>query len=477
MDHRDRDPRPVRGDGPLPVGGVARGVEVAQHGLLLQQRLLALVQRDLQDARRRDQRGAPEAQHRRVGFGVGPEPGRRRRLDRRDDPAGAEQVAGERVVPVGQGEDAHLGLGLGALAQHEGAAEGVDVLNAGPGAVRDHLTPGRRVIGRAQGVVRSRQDPEVLGLLVGQDQEPTPAAGRRDVFDGVLDALAPRQDDAGLGQRVGGGDGQPLRRVRAVQADQHPGGIAGRPGPEREAPVGLLEHEHVAAGVAAQLVAPELERPLGLVHADVEHVVGRGRPGQAVPGPGHRLGGGRDARAEGPELELVPLVAADIGRIGQPVVVVADGGAAHGEVVRALRQHVLVEQDLLLLAGLARRGQLADPAGGAPAMDAVVLPLLGARVVPPGSPPGRHRHVGLFDPGLHLLEEARAEGGQRGGRLVGVGVLGLQVGQDLGILALAEPEPGILPVVAVGRNDVGAPGGAGRAGHRIESLPRLATRQ
>ncbi len=148
VDHRDRDPRPVRGDGPLPVGGVAGGVEVAQHGLLLEQRLLALVQRDLQDARRCHQRRAPEAQHRRVGLGVGPEPGRRRRLDRLDDPAGAEQVAGERVVLVGQREDAHLGLGLGTLAQDEGAAEGVDVLNAGPGAVRDHLAPGRRVIGR-----------------------------------------------------------------------------------------------------------------------------------------------------------------------------------------------------------------------------------------------------------------------------------------------------------------------------------------
>ena len=63
------------------------------------------------------------------------------------------------------------------------------------------------------------------------------------------------------------------------------------PVPEREAPVGLLEDEHVAGRVAAQPVAPELERPLGLVHADVEDVVGRGRPGQPVPGLGHRLGG------------------------------------------------------------------------------------------------------------------------------------------------------------------------------------------
>ena len=34
------------------------------------------------------------------------------------------------------------------------------------------------------------------------------------------------------------------------------------PAPEGEAPVGLLEDEHVPGRVAAQLVAPELEGPL-----------------------------------------------------------------------------------------------------------------------------------------------------------------------------------------------------------------------
>ena len=250
-------------------------------------------------------------------------------------------------------------------------------------------------------------------------------------------------------------------------------------------------HSRVANGdlqarawVAAQLVAPDLERPLGLVHPDVEDEVGCGGPGQAVPRVRHRLGCRRDARAQGSELQLVLLVAPQIGRIGEPVVVVAHGGTPDGEVVRALRQHVLVEQDLLLLAGLTRRGQLADATGRAPAVDAVVLPLLGARVVPPGSPPGRHRHIRLFDPGLHLLEEGDPEVGQRGRRLFGVGVLGLQVGEDLGILTLPEPEPGIFPVVAVGRNDMRAPGCAGglaiglRACHgwRHASAPQKAFR-
>ena len=359
VDHRERDARPVGGDGPFPVGGVAGRVEVAQHGLLFEQRLLALVQRDLQDARGRHQRRAADAQRGRVGLGVGAEPGRGGALDRRDDPARLEQVGREGVVLVGEGEDAHPGLGLGALAQDEGAGEGVDVLDPGAGPVRDHLAPGGRRRGCSQRVVRSGQHPEVLGLLVGQDEEPAGAArGGREVVDGVLHSLPAGQDDAGLGQRVGRGDGEPLGGVGAVQADEHEGGIPGGAGPEREAPVELLEDEHVAAGIAAQAMAPELEGPLRLVHADVEDEVGCGGPGQAVPGLGHRLGGAGDAGIERPELQLVLLVAEVIGRIGQPVMVVAHRGTPDGEVVRALGQHVLVEQDLLLLARLSGRRQL-----------------------------------------------------------------------------------------------------------------------
>ena len=154
----------------------------------------------------------------------------------------------------------------------------------------DHLTPAVR---GAQRVVGSGQDAEVLGLVVGQDEEPAAPGRRGEVFDGVLDAFAAGQDDAGLGQRVGRRDGEPLGAVGAVQADEHPRGITGRAGPERESSVGLLEDEHVATGVAPQLVAPELEGPLGLVHADVEDVLCRRRPGQAVPGVGDRLGGRR----------------------------------------------------------------------------------------------------------------------------------------------------------------------------------------
>ncbi len=93
--------------------------------------------------------------------------------------------------------------------------------------------------------------------------------------------------------------------------------------------------------------------------------------------------------------------------------VVAHRGAAEGEVLRALGQLVFVEEDLLLASGFAGRRELVAAAGGSPAVDGVVLPLLGARVVPPRTPPGRHRHVGLLDAGLHLFEEGATQGAER----------------------------------------------------------------
>ena len=163
----------------------------------------------------------------------------------------AEQVAGRRGRPVAaSGSDAHLGLGLGALAQDEGAGEGVDVLDPCAGAVRTTSRQAGRSPCPAR-AVGGGQDTEVLRVLVGQDDEPAGAArGRREVVDGVLHPLAPGQHDAGLGERVVRGDGEPFGGVGAVQADEHERGVPGRAGAEREAPVGLLEDEHVARRVA-----------------------------------------------------------------------------------------------------------------------------------------------------------------------------------------------------------------------------------
>ena len=176
-------------------------------------------------------------------------------------------------------------------------AEGIDVLDTHPATERHDLAPGVLPAGRIlpiRHVVRTGQDPEVLGVVVGQDDEPARAGVTRPgkVVDGVLDPLAAGHDHPGLRGRFVGRDGQPLRRVGAVQADQHEGPVPGTPGPEGEAPVGFFEDEDVTRRVGPQLVAPQLVGALGVVEADVEDHGRVTRPGQSVPDVGHHLGRG-----------------------------------------------------------------------------------------------------------------------------------------------------------------------------------------
>ena len=129
-----------------------------------------------------------------------------------------------------------------------------------------------------------------------------------------------------------------------------------------------------------------------------------------------------------------------------------DGGAEREEVV-PLGLDVLVEQDLLagdlgVLVEL-RRGPVVGIGDRATALHAVLLALEAAAVVPPVAAAGGHRQVGLLGAGLDLVEDLLPQRRQMGGLLVGVGVLGLQVGDDLGIRLVAQPLVGVDEDVAV----------------------------
>ena len=344
------------------------------------------------------------------GSGFVPSHDRRRALGRGHQPAGGEQIDCPRVGPCRERKHPDRGLGFGPLAENEDVGERVDVLDPHAGTVGDDLPPLAR---RAEILVRRGDDPEVLGVLVGDhDEPPRPIrAGRRQVVDGVLPTLMAREHDAGRRGRIVGRDGQPFGGVGAVQGDQHEGPVPGAPGTQREPPVVLLEDQDIVGRVGPEFVTPQLVRTHGFVEADVEDGGGPARPRQSVARVGHHLGGTvrRRRRVERAESELVTLVARGVGAVGQHRVVRADNGGPHGEVLVPLRQDVLVQQYLFLCSRLARRGQFVAACGRAPAMDAVVLALLGAPVVPPRPAPGRNGHVGFEDAGLHLLEEGGAE--------------------------------------------------------------------
>ena len=127
---------------------------------------------------------------------------------------------------------------------------------------------------------------------------------------------------------------------------------------------------------------------------------------------------------------------------------------------------VLVEQHLLagdlgVLVELRRR-----PVVGigyrATAVHAVLLALEAAAVVPPVAAAGGHRQVGLLGAGLDLVEDLLPQRRQVVGDLLGVGVLGLQVVDDLGVGLVAQPLVGVDEDVAVMLAAVLDPFGDGR---------------
>ena len=151
----------------------------------------------------------------------------------------------------------------------------------------------------------------------------------------------------------------------------------------------------------------------------------------------------------------------------------------------AVREGVEVEQHLLArqrrLVGSRGLGRArGSPAGGIDdrhAAAGAVLPALeGAPVVPVAADPGRHRQIGLEGARLDLVEDLLPQVGQVRGAGLGVVVLGLEVGDHLGVVL--GPEPFVVvgagpAVVGGGRGPASGDRGrqisvvCGHVGHRI----------
>ena len=287
-----------------------------------------------------------------------------------------------------------------------------------------------------------RDEAEVAPGVVDADVE---AAGA--VLEVVLDVGAARehraQRERPVGADVGIGD-LPLGRVLALAAEEEIA-LVERLGrrrcrtarrPPRRAARRRRRRTHD--------VAPEAVRALGLVH---RHVVERA----AVVRPRrrrHLRDRPRIDRAGREVLDVEREVAAagQVGRVGEPRRVARDRGEAEAKERLAARQLVQVEQ------GLVDAARVVAPIrpDGAPAQVVRVLlaaPRLGR--VPPVALSHRHRVVVLLDAREHLLVELLLQLGVRREPGVGVGVLGLQVGERARIVAVAQPEVVVAARVAV----------------------------
>ena len=279
-----------------------------------------------------------------------------------------------------------------------------------------------------------------------QDQQHV-RAGQDGVLHAVLQALAPLREHPPAAVRVVGVEQPDLGGGLRAGHDLHEAVGAGAPDAGPEAGVGLVVDQLVIGLAGAEPVAPHLVRTPGLVDGRVVERRAVGVPGGTAEDP-RDLVAGQVAGAQVLDADRVALVAGRVRRVGEQPGVGTDSGAAQreelavaGELVE-IEQHLLARQGRLVggavLVGLRRRplGRVGD---GDPAGGAVLATLEGAAVVPVAAVADGDRQVGLEGARLDLPEDGLAQVGEVGGGLLGVVVLGFEVGEHLRVFLVPQP--------------------------------------
>ncbi len=152
-------------------------------------------------------------------------------------------------------------LATRAVAEHHVVGERVDPLQPLVGVLAAHLLP--CVTGLVHGRDRCRHQPELDGVVVGDQQQPPPPApagtlGSRDMLGPVEDAGAATAHRPWLRLGPVGVDDPALAGVPALAPDQHLVAAAAAPQVHREPLVGFAEHEGVVGRGGADPVPPDL---------------------------------------------------------------------------------------------------------------------------------------------------------------------------------------------------------------------------
>ena len=302
-----------------------------------------------------------------------------------------------------------------------------------------------------RGILQRRaDDSEILRSFVGANVQPAFVMIRV-----VLVAGLPGQNDPKLAGRVVGRK-EPLlggRLRERAEEDDLPVERAAHRNVEQLVP--LLEHQF--AGRCGDDVPPDFVGSLrDRIFRRVEECPIVARPHDSANTVD--LLAGRLAGSQILHVQRELPVARRVERIRQPMPVVADDIRADAKIGMALCQRIQVEEQLL------GRVHAALP----PAHDRVLFPLLGARVVEVVAEPRRHAQVGLLDAPEHLRIERLLQ--RLGGlhHLLRIGVLGLEVLQDLRVGLVAQPEVVVCERVSVDLRDMGF-----SCGHRWRWVRRL----
>jgi hypothetical protein len=231
---------------------------------------------------------------------------------------------------------------------------------------------------------------------------------------------------------------------KALVADEQEAIVLRLGDAEPEEHIGLVVHHGIARRRHAERVAEDAIGPLGRVGARVEEGPIVVRPLNAEVHILDLIGEHRPPR-DVLHHEREVLRAARVDEEREQPVIRAHLRTPEAEVSLPRRHHVLVEQDFF---GRLERALLSR-------VNLILLPFLRARVVVERIAAHRDGEVGLLDAAEHLLVQLLLERLEVLRHLVGVGVLCLQILDDIGILAIAQPEVVVDEDVAVNRVDFG----------------------
>jgi hypothetical protein len=299
------------------------------------------------------------------------------------------------------------------------AGEQVHVFEHHVVAVRDQLA---RIVERRR-LGRGLDEAEVAPAVVDQQVEAARAVVQRQ-----LDAVAPRQHGARRGLRVVGIEHPQAGGVLACGRQHQPAVIARLAQVQPEQFVGFLEHQFVGA-ILAEPVPPQAVRAPGFVLAEVVE-----RAAVVAPHGAFRLlDRQRQVGAAGQVTHAQRVVerAGFVERVGQQRRIGADFQRAELQEGLAFGELVQVEQHFLLRCGRVAAAQV----------ERVLAARLGAAPLPPAVLAPRYLVVVFLDARKHLGVERVAQPVQRRQPGARVGVLGVQVGQHLGVVDLAQPVP------------------------------------
>lgn len=349
--------------------------------------------------------------------------------------AGGGEPAGLRGI--GGVEDVETGDAVFAGFEDDVVGEGFD------GAVGDGFVAGEDFgpVGAGGLVEGGAEDAAVDGVFAAEDEPVLVGVG-----EGVTDAGSAWGDEDGFGVGLVEGDERGFHGVLAAGGEAHEAFAFGGTDGDLKGGVVVFVDDGVVGGVGPEGVAFDAAGAFGGVGFGVEE-------GLIVEGPDRGLGEGGVGDLVGEDFaggQVLDVDGVAVGAVGVffpgiEVAVGGNGGSAEGVAVAGSGAFVEVEEDGFGSFGI-----------GFAAEEAVVFAFDVAAVVEPVAFAVRDGDVFADNAGFEFSDDfsaQRIEGGEDG---IGVLVFGLEVGQDGGVFAVAQPVVVVGPVDAVSAQGVGA---------------------